>query len=300
MRLARRHVLASILALTTTTPAWAQDGLGLLGRRRAEAEAESRSDRPRQSLAYGAAPLQALDIYDSPGTTGPILAFVHGGAWAHGDKAMVNSLPDYAERHGLTLVSIGYRLVPDVSAREQAQDVAAALGLIHQRFPNRPIVLIGHSAGAHLAALVGVDPAYLAAQHMAPADLAGVILLDGAGYDATEPRMAGPIGRWLEEAYDRAFGDQRAELSPILRIRAGQTYPPFLIFHIPSREDSTRQSQALATALTAAGGRAQVVVAPGDSHRDINVEFGRPGDAEGERAATFITDVAGPQTVPRA
>lgn len=166
--------------------------------------------------------------------------------------------------------------------------MAAAVSHIRRSLPGRPIVLVGHSAGAHLVALVGIDPQYLGAHGMAPSDLAGVIPLDGAGYDATQPRRGGLVGRALERMYEQAFGDQRAELSPTLRVRPGVAYPPFLIFHVAGREDSRQQSEALARALTGAGGRAEVVSAPGDSHRDINVEFGQAGDAEGERAAVFI------------
>lgn len=296
MSLARRSLLLSVLAVAATVglPAQAQDRRGRRGRRgrQGEAQIERRSDHPHTTIAYGANTLQALDIYDNPDATGPILAFVHGGGWRRGDKAIVHSLPDYAERHNLTLASIGYRLVPEVTARQQAEDVAAAVATIRRTYPRRPIVLVGHSAGAHLVALVGVDPIYLGAQGLAPSDLAAVMPLDGAGYDATEPRMPGPIGQQLEEIYEAAFGDQRAELSPILRVRRGQAYPPFLIFHIESRQDATRQSRRLAEALVAAGGRAEVVVAPGDTHGDINAEFGQPGDAEGERAARFIATLA--------
>jgi acetyl esterase/lipase len=296
MSLARRSLLLSVLAMAATVgfPARAQDRRGRRGRRgrQGEAQIERRSDHPRRTIAYGANPLQALDIYENPDATGPILAFVHGGGWRRGDKAIVHSLPDYAERHNLTLASIGYRLVPEVTAREQAEDVAAAVAMIRRTFPRRPIVLAGHSAGAHLVALVGVDPIYLGAQGMTPSDLAAVIPLDGAGYDATEPRPPGPIGQQLEEMYEAAFGDQRAELSPILRVRRGQAYPPFLIFYIERREDAARQGRRLAEALIAVGGRAEVVVAPGDTHGDINAEFGQPGDAEGERAARFIATLA--------
>ena len=115
-----------------------------------------------------------------------------------------------------------------------------------------------------------------------------LILLDGAGYDATGDRGGGISGRMLDRLYTGAFGDQAAALSPTLLIRPDQAYPPFLIFHIASRQDAKGQSEGLAAALIRAGGRAEVIVAPDDSHRDINVEFGQAGDAEGERAARFI------------
>ena len=261
------------------------------GRRWRGRAGDRTSDAPRAPVAYGPHRLQSFDVYDNPAATAAILLFVHGGGWAHGDKAMVHDLPDYAVRHGLTLVSVDYRLAPEVTARQQAEDLATAIAEIRDRFPGRPIVLLGHSAGAHLVALVGVDPEYLGAHGLAPSDLAAVIPLDGAGYDATEPRRPGPVGRLLERMYDQAFGDQRAELSPILRVQPGVSYPPFLIFHIASREDSADQSRRLAQALTTAGGRAEVISAPGDTHGEINSEFGQAGDEEGERAARFIAAV---------
>lgn len=242
---------------------------------------------PARAISFGSHPLQALDLYPGP-DEGAVLLFVHGGGWSRGERGMVHDLPAYAARHGLTLASTSYRLVPEVSAREAAADVAAAVARLKQDLPGRPLFLMGHSAGAHLAALVGVDPDYLGAHGLAPAAIAGVILLDGAGYDATGDRGGGMVGRALGRMYERAFGAAAAALSPTLRVGPGRVYPPYLIFHIASRRDSAAQSRGLAEALVRAGGRAEVVVAPDDSHREINVGFGAPGDPEGERAARFI------------
>ena len=287
----RAALLTGLAAVFAAGTAVAQDRPRLrdrLRRRNSDRAVESgRSDAPHASLSTGPDPKQAYDLYASD-ATGPVLAFIHGGGWSMGDKAMVHDLPEYARRHGLTFASIGYRLVPQVTPREQAQDVAAAVAGLKRTHPGRPLFLMGHSAGAHLAALVGTDATYLGGQGLQPSDLAGVILLDGAGYDATGDRGSGPAGRLLGNLYSEAFGDNAAALSPTLLIRSGVAYPPFLIFHIASRQDSRGQSEGLAAALIRAGGRAEVVVAPDDSHRDINVEFGAAGDAEGERGARFI------------
>ena len=284
----RAALIAGLAAAFAAGTAAGQDRPRRLGRRRQrDGGGNGASDAPHTSIPTGPDPKQAYDLY-AGSATGPVLAFIHGGGWSMGDKSMVHGLPDYARRHGLTFASIGYRLVPQVTPREQAQDVAAAVAALKRSLPGRPLFLMGHSAGAHLAALVGADPVYLAAQGLAPSDLAGVILLDGAGYDATGDRGGGFAGRLLGNLYSEAFGDQAAALSPTLRVQPGVGYPPYLIFHIASRDDSKVQSEGLAAALIRAGGRAEVVVAPDDSHRDINVEFGEAGDAEGERAARFI------------
>jgi acetyl esterase/lipase len=242
---------------------------------------------PARAISFGNHPLQTLDLYPGPGD-GAVLLFVHGGGWSRGERSMVHDLPAYAARHGLTLASTSYRLAPEVSAREAAADVAAAVARLKEDLPGRPLFLMGHSAGAHLAALVGVDPDYLGAHGLTPAAIAGVILLDGAGYDATGDRGGGMVGRALGRMYEQAFGADAAALSPTLRVGPGRVYPPYLIFHIASRRDSAAQSRGLAEALVRAGGRAEVAVAPDDSHREINVGFGAPGDPEGERAARFI------------
>lgn len=288
----RAALMAGLAAAFVAGTAAAQDRPRLRDRLRRRGgergEGNGRSDAPHTSISTGPDPKQAYDLYTGSSTTGPVLAFIHGGGWSMGDRSMVHSLPDYAQRHGLTFASIGYRLVPQVTPREQAQDVAAAVAALKRTHPGRPLYLMGHSAGAHLAALVGADPTYLAGQGLQPSDLAGVILLDGAGYDATGDRGDGFAGRLLGNLYSEAFGDHAAALSPTLLVRSGVAYPPYLIFHISSRDDSKGQSEGLAAALIRAGGRAEVIVAPDDSHRDINVEFGAAGDAEGERAARFI------------
>lgn len=293
--LPRRTAILAALALTfvagTTT---AQDGPRMMRRRQGlgDRAGSGRSNAPHTTISTGPDRLQAYDLYASSDADGPILAFVHGGGWSKGDKAMVNALPEYAGRHGLTLASIGYRLVPAVTPREQAQDVAAAVARLMRTHPGRPLFLMGHSAGAHLAALVGVDGTYLGEQGLRPVGLAGVILLDGAGYDATGDRGTGFAGRMLGNMYQQAFGDQAAALSPTLLVRSGETWPPYLIFHIASRADARGQSEGLATALSGAGGQAEVVVAPQDNHREINVGFGAANDPEGERVARFIADRA--------
>lgn len=273
--ISRRRVLSGLAAAAAPGPALAADS---------------------RERAYGADPKQRLDLYPLPGAkAAPVLVFVHGGGWINGDKRRLHSLPDYARRHGFLLASINYRLVPQVrDAGGCALDVAAALGWLRANVARaggdpRRMVLMGHSAGAHLAALVATDPAYLATQKMAPADLSGILLLDGLGYDAVplialDRRKPGAAPGWFRQA----LGARPEALSPVRQARRGKPLPPFLIYFPGRRANARGESLALRNAVRAAGGKARAVRAWGDTHGWLARELGVAGDPEGERAVAFI------------
>ena len=122
-----------------------------------------------QTLSYGSNPLQVLDFYRAQGTAkpAPLVLFVHGGGWKRGSKD--NAAGGWKQIHypasGYAYASINYRLVPDATVEQQAADVAAALAHLLTRadalgIDRTRVVLMGHSAGAHLVALVGTDERY--------------------------------------------------------------------------------------------------------------------------------------------
>ena len=147
-----------------------------------------------RDLAYtkveGAEPkLTSLDVYAPENAKNcPVMVWVHGGGWARGDKAQVANLPVAFLREGFVLVSVNYRLAPQVKFDAQAQDVAAAIAWVHKHAkeyggdPSRMFTM-GHSAGAHLVALVGTDESYLRAQGLSLAALRGVVPLDTEVYE---------------------------------------------------------------------------------------------------------------------
>jgi acetyl esterase/lipase len=242
-------------------------------------------------IAYGADARQRLDFTPAARPPyAPLVLFVHGGAWSMGDKAMAGHMAAHFHQRGYAFASVNYQLVPDADPRRQAEDVAAAiarlladsrrLGIDRER-----VMIIGHSAGAHLAALVGTDPAYLGAHHIPIAAIKGVVLLDGAGYDVgAQIQHAGPLLRGM---YRRAFGDDpafQASVSPTEQAAAPNA-GRFLIFHIAGRADSAAQSVRLGALLRAAGTPAEVVPVD-NSHAEIFRQFGQPG-----HRATELTDV---------
>jgi acetyl esterase/lipase len=203
----------------------------------------------------------------------------------------------FAER-GWIFVSVNYRLHPDADFREQAADLAAAVAWIraHARDyggdPQR-LHLLGHSAGAHLAALLATDHRYLAAEKLQLRDLRGVVLLDGAGYDIA--RQIRTAARPVRRLYDTVFGDDPAvlaEASPITHVAADKGIPPFLILYVDDRATSKAQSESFAKTLSNAGVPAGAVGAENKTHRTINREFGKTGDEPTRRAFAFLEELA--------
>jgi acetyl esterase/lipase len=278
-----RPFLALLLAFLLAVPLAAQRTPGPAG---------------TSEIAFGADPLQRLDFTPGTGRRAPLFIFIHGGGWTFGDKRMAGHMAAHFHHLGYAFASLNYRLVPDADPGEQAGDVAAAIALLVRNAdalgidPGR-IIVSGHSAGAHLAALVGTDPRYLAARGPPISLLDGVVLLDGAGYDVPAQMQRG--GPFLRRLYARAFGDDaafQARVSPTLQAAAPNA-GRFLILHIASRpDDSGAQSRRLAEALRAAGTPAEVVSVE-NSHAEIFRQFGQPGHVATERTDAFARAIFG-------
>lgn len=252
---------------------------------RAEAIAGMRvaGDLPYRTVAGAPPHLTTLDVYTPEGVANaPVLVYVHGGGWTIGDKAQVGRKAAWCARLGVVLVSINYRLAPAARHPDWNQDVAAAVAWVKTHIAEhggdgRRILLMGHSAGAHLAAVVGCDPRWLAPHGLKPADLAGVVLLDGAGYDIPL-HMRAPLPA-LKHIYEKAFSTDPqvwTDASPALQARA--VPPPFLITHAASRGASSSQADILAAALRAVGGTADIHGQRGKDHMAMNADLGKADD----------------------
>ena len=251
---------------------------------------------PDQRVDYGNDPLQNLDFWRAKNqfAAAPLVVFVHGGGWSRGSKDNATGrwkAVHYPEQ-GYAFASINYRLVPGNTVEDEAQDVAQALKALLERaqalgIDRRRVVLMGHSAGAHLVALVGTDERYLRAAGLSFADLAGVIPIDGAGYDV--PAQMADAGGFMKPMYQQAFGtnlERERQLSPTLHAQAPNA-PRFLLLHV-QRPDGIRQAQEFAAALRKAGTAVEVQQFQGNglmAHMEINRRLGDPG-----YAATPVVD----------
>lgn len=211
-------------------------------------------------ISYGDLPEQKLDVYTAADTgdnaATPVVIWVHGGGWRNGDKdnLVAERLCKSWANNCVTMVGLNYRLTPDVVHPAHVEDVALGIAWVHKniaRFGGDPkrIFLLGHSAGAHLVALVATNPKYLQAHDLVPNEIiAGVMPVDTASYDlaATDSRL---VRRMIHDAFGDAPETLR-EASPLQQAKQNpQTCPPFLIAVTNQRKEAKHESRTLCEVL---------------------------------------------------
>ncbi len=149
-------------------------------------------------LAYGRLPRQQLDVYrpEAASAPRPVVLFLYGGSWQFGSRGDYRFVGQALASRGLIAMVADYRVWPEARFPTFVEDAAAAIAWARQnagRFGGDParVYLMGHSAGAHIAALLALDERYLAEVGLAPTALAGVIGLAGP-YDflpITDPTL---------------------------------------------------------------------------------------------------------------
>lgn len=237
--------------------------------------------RALRDVAYGDDPRQRFDVYlPAQPRNAPILLFVHGGGWANGNKdnpGVVENKAAYWLPKGYILVSTNYRLRPDTAPLDQARDVARALAAVQQRAPGwngdaSRVLLMGHSAGAHLVALVGASPTLW--REAGAARPRAVVSLDSGALDVPLTMKKPPLPR----IYDTAFGRNPADwiaASPYHQLTRDAV--PMLFVCSSRRKDACPQGRAMVEKAKTLGVAMQAL--PQDlSHAEVNRELGLPSD----------------------
>lgn len=242
-------------------------GCSRLGFLAANVPAVFGSYKRHANIAYGPDPQQRLDVYVSESAAAgprPLIVFWHGGRWRYGDKADYRFVGAALAQSGYVAVVANYRHYPQVKMPGFMDDAAqAALWAVAHANEfggaRERLYLMGHSAGAHLAALVALDPRYFAAAGQPAPRIAGVIGLSGP-YDFL------PL---LEPDVQDMFGPPQLypQSQPINFVRSDA--PPMLLVH--GLEDTTvwpKNSRNLATALRALDVSVTFKLYPKLSHSD--------------------------------
>ena len=236
--------------------------------------------------------IRPLDGFWLPGRrrSPHLLIFVHGMGGNFYRSALRKRLLLDAPGFGFDVLTFNNRGAERDVATERFRDCVADLGAalaFARRKGYRSIVLMGHSAGAHLVVLVGTDPRYLDAEGVPRGSIRGIVPIDGAAYDVAA--QLADAGRFMAETYGQAFGDDPARqraLSPTLQA-GGWDAPRFLLLHV-QRKDGIAQARALGAALVGNGVAVEYGSFPGTGlrgHAEINRSLGDPA-----YAATPVVD----------
>ena len=221
--------------------------------------------RRAEDLAYGPDARQRLDVYQPAAESGqaPLVVFFYGGSWSSGERGDYRFVGEALASRGIVAVVADYRLSPafrypvfvedSASAVRWAFDHAAQFGADARR-----IVVMGHSAGAYNAAMVALDPRWLASVSLSPSRLAGWIGLAGP-YDFL------PIG---DPQTRVAFNwpDTSPDSQPLAY--ASKASPPALLL-APSRDtvvNPQRSTLAMAERLRNSGVRVESELFDGVGH----------------------------------
>ncbi len=232
----------------------------------------------QRDVAYGTDSAQRMDVYIPQNAhNAPVLFMVHGGAWFVGDKASANVVENKVARwlpKGVVIISVNYRLMPNANPLVQTSDVAMALAKAQGLAtswggdPTR-FILMGHSAGAHLVALIASAPD-IAKQHGVHPWL-GTVMLDSAALDVVQIMESKHM-----RLYDKAFGSDPSgwqAASPYHRLSAMTA--PLLAVCSTQRDDSCPQARNFVAKASSLGARSSIL--PVDlSHKKINRDLGLP------------------------
>jgi acetyl esterase/lipase len=268
---------------------------------------DAHAQRVTRDIPYATAhERQVLDVHAPGGATNlPVIFWIHGGGWQTGDKSMVALKPKAFTEAGFVFVSINHRLLPNVEMDAITRDVANALGWVHRNIATHggdpsKLLVMGHSSGGQLAALMCTDDRYAKAEGFALTIIKGCVPVDADTFDipaiieVAETRARVHHLPLPTYGHRQKFGNDPAkhrDFSTVTHVARNKGIPPFLILHIAGHPDTTAQARRLAAVLAAAAVPARVVAAREATHASINDNLGAPGDRVTAELMAFMADV---------
>ncbi len=216
-----------------------------------------------RDIAYAPGERHTLDVCrPRTAAVAPVVVFFYGGGWRSGHKGMYRYVGKALARRGYVAVVPDYRIYPPVLYPDFLDDGARAVRWVKdnaEKFGGDPdkIFLMGHSAGAHIAAMLSIDATWLNKVGLAPGrDIAGLIGLAGP-YDFLPLKD--------EELIVIFGGANRPETQPISYVTPGA--PPALLL-TGDKDDvvGAGNSTRLAERLRAAGNDATAILYPRIGH----------------------------------
>jgi arylformamidase len=248
---------------------------------------------------------QVLDVYAPAAAKNlPVVFWIHGGGWQSGDKTMVALKPKTFTEAGFVFVSINHRLLPTVEMGAITKDVGSALGWVHKNIPKyggdpSRLLVMGHSSGGQLAALMCTDDRYAKAEGFSLTVIKGCVPVDADTFDipaiieVAETRARAHQLPLPTYGHRQKFGNDPAkhrDFSAVTHVAPNKGIPPFLILHIAGHPDTGAQARRMANVLEAAGIPVKVVAGRETTHASINDNIGAPNDPVTKELFAFVAD----------
>ena len=217
--------------------------------------------------AYAPGPRHKLDVWVPKGNSAaplPVVIFFYGGGWNMGERGDYGFAGRAFAAQGFVAIVADYRLVPGTRFPGFIEDGAQAVKWARDnvaRYGGDParISVSGHSAGAHIAAMLALDCHYLRDAGVDPAIIRAAALLSGPYdfYPFTEGQARDALGNWPRPAETQPISFARADAPPMLLIHgtADTVVRPY-------------NSERLAAKLNRLGATAELRLYPGKSHID--------------------------------
>jgi acetyl esterase/lipase len=234
-----------------------------------------------------------LDVYiPAQAAKAPVIVSIHGGGLRGGDKSEQTFVGQRFASAGNVTVVVNHRLSPTVMHPAHIEDIAMAVAWVkrniasHGGDPDR-VFVIGHSAGAYLAALLALDPRYLAVHGLTPRDIRGFVPVSGFFYvDRTGVAPDRPKDVWGTDA--KVWKDASPATFIVARV------PPMLLLYADGDDEWRRQQQAdFAKALKDGGNRdVDVQMIRGRTHNTVWSEMGKGEDETSRAILQFVNRLA--------
>jgi acetyl esterase/lipase len=299
------ELLEAALEIPGHGPLALQSEINVVEYRNIRAKREDPAQQVTRDVPY-AAPAQerqVLDVYSPPGAKDrPVVFWIHGGGWQTGDKSSVQLKPRAFTDKGFVFVSTNYRLLPHVPMETIVGDIARSIRWVHEHIaqfggdPER-IFVMGHSAGAQLAALVCTDDRYLKAEGLSLAIIKGCVPVDGDTYDVPAMIETAETRRRVHGLPQATFGHREKfgndpakhrDFSAVTHVAKDKGIPPFLVMHVAEHPDTSAQAQRLAGVLKGANIPVSVFGGRESTHNKINADLGLPDDPGTKALFEFV------------
>jgi acetyl esterase/lipase len=234
-----------------------------------------------------------LDVYSPRNAKNlPVVFWIHGGGWQTGDKADVQIKPKAFTEKGFVFVSTNYRLMPKFDMAAIVKDVAKSIHWVHDHIadyggdPNS-LLIMGHSAGAQLAALICTDDRYLKAEGLSLSMVKGCVPVDGDTYDVPAIIETGETRRRVHGLPQPKFGhrekfgndpEKHRDFSAVTHVAKDKGIPPFFLLYVADHPDTSAQAQRMGNVLKESSVPVTLFGGKETTHGKINADLGLPDD----------------------